>query len=224
MSRSFGPAELLECYRRGVFPMADDARDARLFLVDPDQRGVLPLDRLHIPRSLRRQVRADAFEVRTDTAFLAVMELCAEEAPDRPSTWINTPIVNLYGALHRQGYAHSVECWRGGDLVGGLYGVALQSAFFGESMVSRAPGASKVALVHLLARLIQGGFTLLDTQFVTEHLKQFGVEEISREAFHLRLADALAHEARFPARDAPPLSGREALEVIAKRRQTPTAT
>lgn len=214
MSRGFGPNELLDCYRRGVFPMADSADDPRLFLVDPDLRGVLPLDRFHISRSLRKVVRQNRFEVRTDTAFMRVIDLCAEAAPDRPSTWINTPIVNLYGALHRMGHAHSVECWKDGELVGGLYGVALKSAFFGESMFSRATDASKVGLVHLVALLIRGGFRLLDTQFQTDHLAQFGVEEVERQDFHLMLNEALQDEARFPAASVVPLSGAEAVAAI----------
>ncbi|HEV7690284.1 MAG TPA: leucyl/phenylalanyl-tRNA--protein transferase [Hyphomonadaceae bacterium] len=197
MSRVFGPNELLDCYRRGVFPMAEDREDTRLFLVDPDLRGVLPLDELHISRSLRKTIRSDVFTVRANTAFTRVMELCAEEAPDRPSTWINTPIVNLYGALHRMGHAHSIECWIEDELVGGLYGVSLQSAFFGESMFSRVTDASKVALAHLVARLRKGGFRLLDTQFVTPHLKTFGVTEVPRAEFHRLLDVALWHEADF---------------------------
>jgi len=197
LSRVFGPKELLDCYRRGVFPMADDRDDPRLFLVDPDLRGVLPLDRFHVSKSLRKTIRKDVFEIRINTAFSRVMELCAEAAPDRPSTWINSPILNLYGALHHLGHAHSVESWLNGELVGGLYGVSLQGAFFGESMFSRATDASKVALAHLVARLKYGGFVLLDTQFVTEHLLGFGVEEIDREEFQRRLDGALKVEAQF---------------------------
>ena len=197
MSRVFGPNELLDCYRRGVFPMADSRDDPRLFLVDPDLRGVLPLDRFHVSRSLRKTIRRDVFEIRIDTSFARVMELCAEAMPNRPQTWINTQILNLYSSLHRAGHAHSVEAWREGELVGGLYGVSLKSAFFGESMFSRATDASKVALAHLVARLKAGGYRLLDTQFVTEHLETFGVEEMPRDAFHLRLRDALQHEATF---------------------------
>ena len=197
MSRVFGPKELLDCYRRGVFPMADDRDDPRLLLVDPDLRGVLPLDRFHVSKSLRKTIRKDVFEIRINTAFSRVMELCAEAAPDRPSTWINSPILNLYGALHLLGHAHSVESWLNGELVGGLYGVSLQGAFFGESMFSRATDASKVALAHLVARLKYGGFVLLDTQFVTEHLLGFGVEEIDREEFQRRLDGALKVEAQF---------------------------
>lgn len=201
MSRGFGPNELLDCYRRGVFPMADSADDPRLFLVDPDQRGVIPLERFHLSRKLRRVVESDRFTVRVDTAFSQVMEKCAEPAPGRVGTWINAPIHNLYGALHRMGHAHSVECWEGEELVGGVYGVRLNAAFFGESMFSRRTDASKVALVHLAARLIHGGFRLLDVQFITEHLKQFGAEEISREDFHRRLAEALASDAQFDVGD-----------------------
>ena len=197
MSRVFGPKELLDCYRRGVFPMADSRDDPRLFLVDPDLRGVLPLDRFHVSKSLRKTIRRDVFEIRIDTSFARVMELCAEAMPNRPQTWINTQILNLYSSLHRAGHAHSVEAWREGELVGGLYGVSLKSAFFGESMFSRATDASKVALAHLVARLKAGGYRLLDTQFVTEHLETFGVEEMPRDAFHLRLRDALQHEATF---------------------------
>jgi len=197
MSRVFGPNELLDCYRRGVFPMADSRDDPRLFLVDPDLRGVLPLDRFHLSKSLRKTIRRDEFEIRIDTCFSRVMELCAEAAPDRPNTWINAPILNLYSALHRAGHAHSVEAWRGGELVGGLYGVSLKAAFFGESMFSRATDASKVALAHLVARLRAGGYRLLDTQFVTGHLETFGVEEIPRERFHILLKEALQHDADF---------------------------
>ena len=211
MSRVFGPNELLDCYRRGVFPMADSRDDPRLFLVDPDLRGVLPLDRFHVSKSLRKTIRRDVFEIRIDTSFARVMELCAEAMPDRPQTWINTQILNLYSSLHRTGHAHSVEAWREGELVGGLYGVSLKSAFFGESMFSRATDASKVALAHLVARLKAGGYRLLDTQFVTGHLETFGVEEVSREAFHLRLRDALQHDADFGTQT---YCGAEALQLI----------
>jgi leucyl/phenylalanyl-tRNA---protein transferase len=197
VSRVFGPNELLECYRRGVFPMAEARDDPRLFLVDPDVRGVLPLDKLHISKSLRKTIRQDRFQVRVDTAFSRVMELCAEAMPGRMNTWINTPILNLYSALHRMGHAHSVECWDGEELVGGLYGVSLKAAFFGESMFSRRTDASKVALAHLVARLRRGGFKLLDTQFTTPHLLGLGVEEIDREEFHRRLRLAMVFTADF---------------------------
>jgi leucyl/phenylalanyl-tRNA--protein transferase len=197
VSRVFGPNELLDCYRRGVFPMAEDRDDPRLFLVDPDLRGVLPLDGFHASKSLRKTIRQAPFAVRTDTAFTRVVEMCAEAQPGRMSTWINGPILNLYSALHRIGHAHSVECWEGDELVGGLYGVSLKGAFFGESMFSRRTDASKVALAHLVARLRRGGFVLLDTQFVTPHLTTFGVEEVGREEFHERLEAALQVDADF---------------------------
>lgn len=197
MSRVFGPSELLDCYRRGVFPMADSRDDPRLFLVDPDLRGVLPLDRFHLSKSLRKTIKRDEFEVRINTSFSRVMELCAESAPDRPNTWINSPILNLYSSLHRAGHAHSVEAWRDGELVGGLYGVSLKGAFFGESMFSRATDASKVALAHLVARLRAGGYKLLDTQFVTAHLETFGVEEVPRDDFHVLLKDAMQVDGVF---------------------------
>jgi leucyl/phenylalanyl-tRNA--protein transferase len=211
MSRVFGPRELLDCYRRGVFPMADARDDPQLFLVDPDLRGVLPLDRFHLSRSLRKSVRRDVFEIRINTCFSRVMELCAEVAPDRPNTWINAPILNLYSALHRLGHAHSVEAWRDGELVGGLYGVSLKAAFFGESMFSRETDASKVALAHLVARLRAGGYRLLDTQFVTGHLETFGVEEIPRDKFHVLLEDAMMHDAEFGTQT---YCGDEAVQLI----------
>ncbi len=193
----FGARELLDCYARGVFPMADARDDARVFLIDPEHRGIIPLDRFHVSRRLARTVRSERFQVRTDTAFAEVVAACATAAPGRQETWINQPIEQLYNRLHQLGYAHSVECWRDGALVGGLYGVALQGAFFGESMFSRATDASKVALVHLVARLIAGGFVLLDTQFLTEHLTQFGTEEIPRREYHRRLAKAMKVRGEF---------------------------
>ena len=201
MSSRFGTEELLDCYRRGVFPMADNRDDPNLFLIDPDERGVLPLETFHVPKRLARTVKRQPFSVRVDSAFTRVMEACAEHHPTRRSTWINQTILNLYASLHRQGYAHSVECWDNGNLVGGLYGVSLGGAFFGESMFSRATDASKVALVHLVARLLEGGYTLLDAQFHNPHLEQFGLEEISRNAFKIRLADALASDADFYSAD-----------------------
>jgi leucyl/phenylalanyl-tRNA--protein transferase len=191
------PALLLRAYAAGIFPMAESAEDPEIFWVDPERRGILPLDDFHLPRRLRRTLRAEVFEVRCDTAFEAVVRACAEPAPDRPKTWINERIVRLYTALHRQGFAHSVEAWHAGQLAGGLYGVALGGAYFGESMFSRATDASKVALAQLVARLRSGGYTLLDTQFVTEHLRQFGAVEISRAEYHQRLNAALARTAYF---------------------------
>jgi leucyl/phenylalanyl-tRNA--protein transferase len=191
------PDLLLRAYTAGLFPMAESAEDPDLFWIDPDPRGVLPLDRFHLPRRLKRTLRSGQYEVRVDTAFDAVMRGCAEPTQMRPKTWINEEIFRLYGALHERGYAHSVEAWRAGELAGGLYGVALRGVFFGESMFSRSADASKVALVHLVARLVKGGFRLLDTQFVTDHLRRFGAVEIPRADYHRQLERALAVEAYF---------------------------
>jgi leucyl/phenylalanyl-tRNA--protein transferase len=212
--RGFGPTELLDCYARGVFPMADARDDDRLFLIDPERRGVIPLADFHVPRRLARTVRRGLYEVRFDTTFADVVAACAEASQDRQETWINRPIEHLYGALHDIGHAHSVECWKDGRLVGGLYGVSLAGAFFGESMFSRERDASKVALVHLVATLIAGGFVLLDAQFMTEHLSQFGTEEISRAEYQRRLAGALQTAARFQA--APVYDGDAALQLISQ--------
>jgi len=197
MSSRFGTADLLACYRRGVFPMGDSREDPNLFLVDPDVRGVLPLESFHIPKRLKRRVRQDPFRIDVDTAFTRVVEMCAESTQDRVSTWINSPILNLYSALHREGYAHSVECWENDRLVGGLYGVSIGGAFFGESMFSRATDASKIALVHLVARLLEGGYTLLDAQFHNPHLEQFGLLEVPRDQFRRMLSRALTVNADF---------------------------
>ncbi len=193
----FSADDLLACYRAGVFPMGEGRDDARTYIVEPKLRGVIPLGGFHVPRRLARTVRGDVFSVRIDTAFEAVVSLCAEAAPDREETWINAPIRRLYGELHRRGLAHSVECWRDGTLAGGLYGVSLGGAFFGESMVSRATDASKVALVHLVGRLAAGGYRLLDAQFQTEHLAQFGTVETPQRAYRRKLAEALAIRADF---------------------------
>ena len=193
----FDARDLLDCYARGVFPMADAREDSSVFLIDPERRGVIPLDRFHVSRRLARTVRGDPFEVRTDTAFHDVMLACAASGPGRTETWINRPIERLYVRLHELGHAHSVECRQDGELVGGLYGVSLRGAFFGESMFSRRRDASKVALVHLVARLIAGGYRLLDAQFMTEHLARFGAEEIPRVEYHRRLAQALKVQADF---------------------------
>jgi leucyl/phenylalanyl-tRNA--protein transferase len=194
---TFDIEELVSCYQRGVFPMADARDDDRVFLIDPQRRGVIPLDGFHVSARLARTVRSDRFQVGVDTDFAAVVEACAESRPDRPETWINWPIQHLYERLHRTGRAHSLECRLDGELVGGLYGVSLGGAFFGESMFSRARDASKVALTHLVARLIVGGYRLLDTQFMTTHLARFGAVEISRAAYRRRLAEALEIEADF---------------------------
>jgi len=191
------PEMVLRAYACGLFPMARSRRDPRLFWLDPDARGIIPLDAFHVPRRLARLLRHDPFEVRLDRDFAAVIAACATPAPGRRETWINDRIVALFRRLHEMGAAHSVECWREGSLVGGLYGVALKGAFFGESMFSRERDASKVALVHLVARLRRGGFRLLDTQFVTPHLARFGAIEVTRERYHALLEAAMRCEARF---------------------------
>lgn len=211
--RGFGAEDLIECYARGVFPMAEGRDDPRIYLLDPDERGVLPLEGFHIPRTLRKAVRQDTFDIRFDTAFEAVVAGCAEPAPGREETWINDGILSLYRELFQLGFAHSVESWQDGELVGGLYGVSLGGAFFGESMFSRRTDASKVALVHLIAQLKAGGFILLDTQFTTEHLERFGAITIPRAMYHLRLADALKIKTGFP--PVPEgMSGAQALQSI----------
>jgi len=192
------PDILIEAYAAGIFPMAESADDKELFWVDPNRRGILPLEAFHAPRRLKRVLRGGRFAVRADTAFATVIRGCAEASETRPGTWINDEIVRLYTALFERGAAHSVECWQEGDLVGGLYGVSLGAAFFGESMFSRVNDASKVALAHLVARLRRGGYRLLDTQFVTPHLAQFGAIEISRARYHRLLAEALRYRAEFP--------------------------
>jgi leucyl/phenylalanyl-tRNA--protein transferase len=197
MDDAFTVDDLIACYARGVFPMADAREDESIFLIDPERRGVLPLEALHVPRRLARTVRSGLYDIRVDTAFDAVIEACAASRPGRLDTWINHTIQRLYGQLYARGLAHSVEAWAGDTLVGGLYGVSLGGAFFGESMFSTARDASKVALVHLVARLAAGGYQLLDTQFLTDHLQQFGVTEITRADYRRRLAKALAVQGDF---------------------------
>ncbi len=177
------PEILLRAYSIGLFPMAESADDPDIFWVEPELRGILPLDSFHVSKSLAKAVRQKPFDIRYDTAFDAVVDKCAESAEDRPSTWINETIKSLYGALHRIGHAHSVEAWEGEELVGGLYGVSLGSAFFGESMFSRRSNASKICLVHLVERLKERGFTLLDTQFTTEHLMNFGAIDVPKDQY-----------------------------------------
>jgi leucyl/phenylalanyl-tRNA---protein transferase len=210
---------LLRAYACGIFPMADSADDPTLYWVEPRMRGVLPLDDFHVPRRLARTVRSDVYEVRTDTDFDAVIEGCAEPRPGRRFTWINAPIRRLYAELFRKGHVHTVEAWRKGRLVGGLYGLKLGGAFFGESMFSRERDASKVALVHLVARLKQGGFALLDTQFLTAHLEQFGAIEIPRDNYVRRLDEALAGKGVWTRRPsaAGVRSGADVLRVIGER-------
>lgn len=185
------PQVLLKAYACGIFPMAESAEDPSLYWIEPEYRGVLPLGGFHVPKRLARTVRAGGYRVSVDTDFDAVIAACAAPAPGRKKTWINGRIRQLYGELFDLGHAHTVEVWQGDRLVGGLYGVSLGRAFFGESMFSRARDASKVALVHLVARLKKGGYALLDTQFVTEHLRQFGAEEIPRRQYQTLLEAAL---------------------------------
>jgi len=195
--KQFGPDELLDCYRRGVFPMAETRDDPGMFLLDPDRRGIIPLDKLHISKSLKKIINRKEFNVTANLCFEDVVAECARETMDRPETWINSGIKYLYSRLHEEGHAHSVEVWQGGFLVGGLYGVHIGAAFFGESMFSRADNASKIALVDLVTRLNTGGFELLDTQFITDHLKTMGAIEISRADYHGRLAAAIEKHANF---------------------------
>lgn len=210
---AFDIEDLIDCYRRGVFPMADARDDERVFLIDPQRRGVIPLDGFHVSTRLARTVRSGRFQVTADTDFAGVVEACAAARPGRPETWINQPIQHLYERLHRSGRAHSVECRLEGELVGGLYGVSLGAAFFGESMFSTARDASKVALVHLIGRLIVGGYRLLDAQFMTTHLAQFGAVEISRATYRRRLAEALETPADFNRFEE---SGQGALQAISQ--------
>lgn len=185
------PEILLRAYSIGLFPMAESADDPEIFWVEPELRGILPLDDFHVSKSLRKTIRQKPFDIRFDTAFCDVIELCAEPADDRPSTWINGTIRQLYAELHRLGHAHSVEAFEGDELVGGLYGVSLGAAFFGESMFSRRTNASKICLVHLVEHLRENGFALLDTQFTTEHLKTFGAIDIPKEEYVKLLHDAV---------------------------------
>ena len=191
------PEIMLRAYAAGIFPMAETADDPGLFWVEPEWRGIIPLDGFHLSSRLARTVRSDRFEVRVDSDFAAVIAACAEERPDRPETWINTRIREIFGELFTLGHAHTVECWRDGRLVGWLYGLSLGAAFFGESMFHRETDASKVALVHLVARLRHGRYRLLDTQFQTGHLAQFGTIEIPRDAYRLRLEDALQQQGNW---------------------------
>jgi leucyl/phenylalanyl-tRNA--protein transferase len=196
--------------------MAESRDSDRLFLVDPTERGILPLERFHVPSRLARTIRGDPLRVTVDRAFEAVMRACAEPRGGRDETWINADILNLYCQLHQRGQAHSVECWEGEALVGGLYGVSLAGAFFGESMFSRTRDASKIALVHLAGRLIAGGYVLLDAQFYTPHLGQFGAEITPRAAFRKKLTEALAANGDFFALPGE-TTGAQALQSIAQR-------
>jgi leucyl/phenylalanyl-tRNA--protein transferase len=209
------PEVVLKAYACGIFPMAESADDPALYWIEPERRGVLPLEAFHVPARLKRTVRQDRFRVVCDQDFDAVIDACAEPAPGRGRTWINARIRALYRGLYARGHCHTVEVYDGADLVGGLYGVSLGGAFFGESMFHRARDASKIALVHLVARLKAGGFALLDTQFVTDHLTTFGARELTRRQYHRRLEAALAVTGRFNA--LPPdqaIAGTEALAMI----------
>ncbi len=189
------PRLLLSAYCEGIFPMAHE--DGQIYWYDPDPRTILPLDTFHVPRRLQRLVKQAVFTVKVNTAFTAVMQACAAPAPNRETTWMSPEIIEAHTRLHHLGFAHSVECWQNGRLVGGLYGVAVQGLFAGESMFSLVPDSSKVALVHLVMRLRQGGFQLLDAQFMTDHLRQFGATEIPAADYKQQLACALSVSAHF---------------------------
>jgi leucyl/phenylalanyl-tRNA---protein transferase len=191
------PQILLRAYAAGIFPMAESAEDNALYWVEPEERGIIPLDGLKISQSLRKAVRRQQFTIKIDTDFAGVINSCAAKTTDRSSTWINRRIVSLYTQLHRLGCCHSVECWQDGALVGGLYGVRIGAVFFGESMFSRATDASKVALVHLVARLNAGGFKLLDAQFVNPHLETLGAISLPKAAYHRLMEPLLDQEADF---------------------------
>ncbi len=193
------PELMLRAYAAGIFPMAESKTSTKTYWVDPRERGILPLDTFHVPKSLRKTVRREVFDVRCNSAFAETLAECGRQTAGRRDTWINADIERCVLALHARGFAHSVECWRDGRMVGGLYGISLGAAFFGESMFSRETDASKVALVHLVARLKFGGFKLLDTQFVTDHLARFGVIEIPARDYLILLEDALKYQAVFPA-------------------------
>jgi leucyl/phenylalanyl-tRNA--protein transferase len=217
-SSEITPEVLLRAYACGIFPMSESIDDPTLFWVEPELRGIIPLKGFRIASRLARTVRSDAFTVTVNRDFKAVIDGCAAPQPDRDDTWINRRIRDLYIGLHEIGHCHSVEVWQDGDLAGGLYGVSLGRAFFGESMFHRARDASKVALVHLVARLIAGGYVLLDTQFVTEHLRSFGAVEVPRQRYRAMLDAALKGIAAFDALPLePPVRGADALAIIRER-------
>src|SRR5471032_3118471 len=210
------PEVLLKAYACGIFPMAESADDPALYWIEPDMRGIIPIEGFHVPLRLARTVRATHFTVRVDRDFDAVVDGCAEAKDDRARTWINERIRKIYRSLFEHGHCHSIEVYDGDDLVGGLYGVSLGAAFFGESMFHRARDASKIALVHLVARLRAGGYRLLDTQYVTDHLKTFGAVEVAKRRYHKMLEEAIAGDGNFAALALErPLRGDEALEQIA---------
>ena len=212
------PEVLLKAYACGIFPMAESADDPALYWIEPERRGILPLDGFHVPTRLARTVRSDNFTIVCDRDFDGVIAGCAEPRPGRARTWINARIRALYRGLYARGHCHTVEVYDGRDLVGGLYGVSLGGAFFGESMFHRVRDASKIALVHLVARLKAGGFVLLDTQFVTDHLKTFGARELTRRQYHRQLEAALLANGRFAALTTErAVPGAQALSVISDR-------
>ena len=214
-SSEITPEILLRAYACGIFPMSESADDPTIFWVEPEHRGIIPLAGLHVSSRLARTVRSDIFRIEVNTAFSRTLAGCAAPSPGRDDTWINRRIRDLYTALHDVGHCHSVEAWQDGELVGGLYGVSLGRAFFGESMFHTARDASKVALVHLVARLIAGGFILLDTQFVTDHLRSLGAVEVPRRRYHTLLHEAISGTANFFALPAKrPITGAEALAWI----------
>lgn len=196
------PELIVRAYRAGIFPMSEDAEDEDLFWVSPEMRGIIPLDGFHLSTSLRKAIRKSGFTVKVDSDFEAIIESCATVGEDRDTTWINRTIRAVYGELFRRGVAHTVEVWDGAELVGGLYGLAIGAAFFGESMFHRKTNASKMAMAHLVERLNAGGFLLLDTQFVTPHLASLGGIEIAREDYEERLAEALLYDGDWSAWDA----------------------
>ena len=211
------PEVLLKAYACGIFPMAESAEDPALYWIEPEKRGIIPLETFHIPGRLARTVRSDRFSIAVNRDFEAVLDGCAEPQPGRARTWINARIRTLYEKLYNIGHCHSVEAYEDGVLAGGLYGVCLGRAFFGESMFHHARDASKVALVHLVARLNAGGFELLDTQYVTEHLRSFGAIEIPRRRYTVLLDKAIAGEPADFMRLQPSISGEEALAIVAER-------
>jgi leucyl/phenylalanyl-tRNA---protein transferase len=217
------PQVLLKAYACGIFPMAESATDPTLYWIEPEERGVLPLDRVTVPKRLARTIRQEKFQIKVDCDFQGVIAGCAASRAGRRSTWINTRIAELYAELFDMGHCHTIEAWSNGRLVGGLYGVHLGGAFFGESMFSTERDASKVALVYLAARLIAGGFTLLDTQFVTRHLKQFGAMEISRPEFHKLLSAALQIHCGFHALPAD-AGAAEVLHLVSQTSKTGCST
>lgn len=217
------PQVLLKAYALGIFPMAESAEDNALFWIEPEKRGILPLNNVHVSKRLIRTVKAGRFEIRVDNNFKGVIEGCATSCPGRTSTWINQRIRELYNELFRLGHCHTIETWRNGKLVGGLYGVHLGGVFFGESKFHFERDASKVALVYLIARLKHGGFRLLDTQFVTDHLRRFGAVEVSRDKFQRLLEDALPVRADFlglPAGESP----ESVLQLVSQTSKTACST